>query len=112
MYNVGKPDVKPRFPVAGSPVAGCGPYGFHMRAVQPAVAGRGKRCGIAGFCIGYFSFIHKGCRGKTPAYGMFRAGDWDGFPPVAHRNSCFNFEQFGMPVVFLRDNLHIFVREI
>ena len=24
----------------------------------------------------------------------------------------FNFEQFGMLVVFLRDNLHIFVREI
>ena len=60
----------------------------------------------------YFSFIHKGCRGKTPAYGMFRAGDWDGFPPVTHRNSCFNFEQFGMLVVFLRDNLHIFVHEI
>ena len=30
---------KPRFVIAGSPVAGCGPYGFHMRAVQPPTAG-------------------------------------------------------------------------
>ena len=31
---------KPRFVIAGSPVAGCGPYGFHMRAVQPADGNR------------------------------------------------------------------------
>ena len=33
-------DAKPRFPTAGSPVAGCGPYGCRMRAVGPAIAGR------------------------------------------------------------------------
>ena len=40
MYNIGKPDAKPRFSIAGSPVAGCGPYGCRMRAVGPAIAGR------------------------------------------------------------------------
>ena len=34
---------KPRFVIAGSPVAGCGPYGFHMRAVGPAIGNRAAR---------------------------------------------------------------------
>ena len=38
---------KPRFVIAGSPVAGCGPYGCQLRALRLPIAKRGKETGIA-----------------------------------------------------------------
>ena len=37
---------KPRFVIAGSPVAGCGPYGCQLRALRLPIAKRGKETGI------------------------------------------------------------------
>ena len=74
MYNVGKPDVKPRFPVAGSPVAGCGPYGCQLRALRLPIAKRGKETGIAILCMKLCGIIYKALLYSVPEITGMKCG--------------------------------------
>ena len=49
---------KPRFVIAGSPVAGCGPYGCQLRALRLPIAKRGKETGIAILCMKLCGIIY------------------------------------------------------
>ena len=55
---------KPRFVIAGSPVAGCGPYGCQLRALRLPIAKRGKETGIAILCMKLCGIIYPQIRNR------------------------------------------------
>ena len=65
---------KPRFVIAGSPVAGCGPYGCQLRALRLPIAKRGKETGIAILCMKLCGIIYKALLYSVPEITGMKCG--------------------------------------
>ena len=65
---------KPRFVIAGSPVAGCGPYGCQLRALRLPIAKRRKETGITTLCMKLCGIIYKALLYSVPEITGMKCG--------------------------------------